>query len=428
MKNTALLIFFFSFLSLQAQKDSTIYKWLKTIPNIEIETVNNNGKKSAYVIMFPQLIDHNNPAAGTFKQRVFLWHTDFNLPVVMTTEGYAATYAEAANHKEELCTLFSANQLIVEHRYFGKSIPSPVDWKYLNLAQATADYHAIRAFFGQKYVGKWISTGISKGGQTCLAYRSFYPNDVDITVAYVAPINFELEDSRIYTFLDTVGTDECSKQVRKFQIALLKNRKKILPMYQQALTLMGMKMERISAEDAFCYEVLEFPFSFWQWGSDCDKIPDKKAAPQDLLMFLLRTVSPHYYTKEGIESLEAFFYQAYTELGYYEYDEKPFKKWLPAKDFTNRAFAPQNVEMQYNPTVMRKVSSDLLQNKNKTICIYGQFDPWGSTALNIQNEQDMVKMVQEGGSHATRIGTLPNYQQKVVLDSLEKWLGVKVNR
>lgn len=428
MKKILFLILVSSFLSLQAQKDSTIYKWLQTIPDIEIEFVNNSGQKSAYVIMFPQLIDHENPAAGTFKQRIFLWHNDFKLPVVMTTEGYAATYAEAANHKEELCALFSANQIVVEHRYFGKSIPSPVNWKYLNLAQATADYHAIREFLGQKYIGKWISTGISKGGQTCLAYRSFYPNDVDITVAYVAPINFELEDKRIYNFLDTVGTDECTKKVRKFQIALLKNRKKIMPMYEQALTLMGMKMERISMEDAFCYEVLEFPFSFWQWGGNCDRIPDKKARPEDLLMFLLRAVSPHYYTKEGIESLEAFYYQAYTELGYYEYDEKPFRKWLPAKDFTNRAFAPQNTEMKYDSTVMRKISNNLLQNHAKTICIYGQFDPWGSTALNIQNEQDMIKMVQQEGSHATRIGTLSNSQQKIVYDALEKWLGVKVNR
>lgn len=35
------------------------------------------------------------------------------------------------------------------------------------------DLHAVRNAFKSIYPGKWIATGISKGGQTTLLYRTF---------------------------------------------------------------------------------------------------------------------------------------------------------------------------------------------------------------------------------------------------------------
>ena len=71
------------------------------------------------------------------------------------------------------------------------------------------------------YRGKWVSTGISKGGATTIYYRYFYPDDVDVSVPYVAPVNRELEDQRLYSFLETIGSDECREKIRSFQIRVL---------------------------------------------------------------------------------------------------------------------------------------------------------------------------------------------------------------
>ena len=102
----------------------------------------------------------------------------------------------------------------MEHRYFGESMPDSLNYNYLNLKQATADLHHIRQLFGQIYTGKWVSTGVSKGGATTIFYRYFYPEDVDASVPYVAPVNREQEDQRLYRFLDTIGTDQCREKIR----------------------------------------------------------------------------------------------------------------------------------------------------------------------------------------------------------------------
>ena len=46
--------------------------------------------------------------------------------------------------------------------------------------------------------------GISKGGQTTIFHRYFYPADVDISVPYVAPLNLEYVDPRLDKFLNRV--------------------------------------------------------------------------------------------------------------------------------------------------------------------------------------------------------------------------------
>lgn len=47
--------------------------------------------------------------------------------------------------------------------------------------------------------------GISKGGQTTVYHRYFYPEDVEISVPYVAPLNLEKIDPRLEKFLSKLG-------------------------------------------------------------------------------------------------------------------------------------------------------------------------------------------------------------------------------
>ena len=47
------------------------------------------------------------------------------------------------NSNDLLTNLLDANQIMVEHRYFGKSVPDSLDWNYLNIKQSAADHHRI---------------------------------------------------------------------------------------------------------------------------------------------------------------------------------------------------------------------------------------------------------------------------------------------
>jgi hypothetical protein len=57
----------------------------------------------------------------------------------LVTEGYGAY----GNRAGELTRLLGANQIIVEHRFFGKSVPSPVNWADLTVRQSADDLHAV---------------------------------------------------------------------------------------------------------------------------------------------------------------------------------------------------------------------------------------------------------------------------------------------
>ncbi len=132
-----------------------------------------------YDLLIKQPIDHQHPEKGFFYQRVQLTHKGFNKPTVMETEGYWLWNGGTGN---EIESILNANNLDVEYRYYGKSLPDSIDWQYLTLEQATADLHHINELFKIIYTNKFISTGISKGGETTIYYKYFYPDDVALSV------------------------------------------------------------------------------------------------------------------------------------------------------------------------------------------------------------------------------------------------------
>jgi hypothetical protein len=208
------LIFCALFLSIFVQFALTQPNELETelflLPDITFKPIETPpGYTAAYELMIRQPVDHNDPQKGYFYQKAYLSHKDFDRPTVIVTEGYECD----RNAIYEPTNLLKANQIEVEHRFFGKSCPASMDYQYLTLKQATADLHHINELLRQLYQNKWISTGISKGGQTTIYYRYFYPMDVDVSIPYVAPFNLDREDKRIYAFLDTIGTDECHKKI-----------------------------------------------------------------------------------------------------------------------------------------------------------------------------------------------------------------------
>ena len=176
-------------LSLSATAQTALQDKLKAIANItEIKPLESAEFAEKYVTYFTQPLDHDRPELGNFRQRVIVSHVGFDRPTVIVTEGYGAGYALYPKYREELSRMFNTNMIFVEYRYFLESTPEPRDWQYLTAESSADDLHAVREAFKSIYPGKWIATGISKGGQTAMLYRTFYPNDVDITVPYVGPL------------------------------------------------------------------------------------------------------------------------------------------------------------------------------------------------------------------------------------------------
>ena len=145
----------------------------------------------SYTFSFEQPIDHNNPELGTYLQACRLRYKGAEKNVVVLTHGYNMEYYDT-----DLATQLDANQLNIEHRYFGQSLPEPfdnVDMTYLNSNQQARDIHNIVSTL-KKYLfktGKWASTGTSKDGITTAlqAYWSDYYKwtDFNVYVPFCAP-------------------------------------------------------------------------------------------------------------------------------------------------------------------------------------------------------------------------------------------------
>jgi len=325
--------------------------------------------------------------------------------------------------------LNTANQIEIEHRYFGESVPDSINYKYLNLEQTTADLHHINQLFRQIYDGKWISTGISKGGVTTIFYKYFYPDDINVSVPYVAPINTTFEEQRIYQFLDTMGSDECRKNILSFQKRLLKKQDKIMPMLHMYSKGAQLEFTYLSMEQAFEYAVLEFPFSLWQWGHPCEEIPEPTIPLVEQVEYFIDVSGVDFFSDAEIEQYGPHYYQSATEMGYYGYETDDFKGLLKAIPTPNphATFMPEKMSVTFNGALLEEVNNWLPENGNQIIYIYGAMDTWSASAVPYSDKVDAVWFVMKGKHHGSaRIRNMNPGEKQKLIATLERWLDLTI--
>ncbi len=432
MKRIQALLLLVLLSSFALAQPSTLLQFLEKQPQVksieELET--NDFFTEKYKIMVEQPLDHKHPKKGTFLQRVIISNKSVDQPVVFITEGYNGGYAERQRYINELSPILEANQICMDHRYFGESMPDPLNWDYLTVRNAAADHHEVIQMMRKYYEGKWITTGISKGGQTVVYHRWLYPNDVDVSIPYVAPLNFGVEDGRHEPFIaNTTGTPEGRKKVRDFQLYGLKNRTEFVPMLQDFCKEKNFH-PRLDPEELLDYVVLEYSYGFWQYGTPVDAIPALDAGNEVIFKHLVRVSTPMYLSDEGIEIFLSFYVQAARELGYYGYDTEPFKDYLhikSAEGWLKKIYIPKDIKAKYNPKTAREVKKFIDTTDARILFIYGEWDPWSASAFEVPKKDNFLKIVKPEGSHNARIGNLPDDQKALVKAKLEEWLEMPVN-
>ncbi len=414
----------------QALNAEEVEEALFDMPDVRFEKsdIEYSNLEGSWNLMIRQPLDHQHPEKGSFYQRVYLSHRDASLPVVMVTEGYD----RGRNYQSELTKAMGANQIVVEHRFYGESVPDSMDYEYLNIRQATGDLHRIREMFGALYQAPWVATGISKGGQTTLYYRYFFPKDVAASVPYVAPINLSLEDARIYEFLDDVGNAKCRRRIEAIQQRILDDYDASLLRLKWHAKGAGFRFDYLSVEEAFEYAILEYPFSFWQWGADCDEIPDADAPLDSILDHFLDVSGLGFFSDDGMLDYASHYYQCAAEFGYYGYKVEPFKEKLRALGTTGNPsaiFAPNHMSVEYDGGELAKAVYDWIDSEgNKIIYINGALDTWSATAMPPNDDLDALYFFLEDQSHGTaRILYMSDSQKKDTRDALERWLGLELS-
>lgn len=418
-----------------------ILEKLQQIPQIsDIQKMEVGSFQEYYQFWFEQPVDHTDPSKGTFRQKVLLGHQQMDAPVIVELEGYQIFSMQAG----ELTELLKGNQLTIEHRFFDQSIPQgDIPWEYLTIKQAADDQHAIiQAIRKNIYpVSKWISTGISKGGQTTIFHRYFYPADVDVSVPYVAPLNLAYVDPRLEKFLDKLGTTKgglesifgggsaqqnCHYAVRDFQLLCFQNFDRLLPQLEQLAQKQGYTFETVgSAKRALQLMLLEYPFAFWQWGNSCEEIPDEEGNDwTEIFEYLVKISTPEFFEDKYIVRMRPFFYAALTETGMYDYKIKPFKKFLEdEKDIDFSFTLPEGiVRKPFNGAQMAAINKWLQTDAEKILFVYGGSDPWYATGVDLKKNWKCRKYVRGDMSHTCRIKDFDPVSREDLIDTLKEWL------
>lgn len=375
-----------------------------------------------YDLVFAQPIDHDNPAAGTFPQRVMLLHANPDKPVVLSTSGYGLS---SMSRLTEISTLFGANQVTYEHRFFTPSRPDPADWTKLDIHQAANDAHRIAEALHWLYPGKWLNTGASKGGMTSVYQRRFHPCDLDATVAYVAPTSLGIDQSYV-TFLEQVGgapRAQCRADLLAFQHLLLDRRAQIVPLVQGQYT-------QIPVAKAYEMAVIEVNFAFWQYttpddaDAGCAAIPGAGATDAELLAFL--QIHSPVSSLAGDTSLAYFrpyYHQAAAQLGAPAPYESPFagKLLYPGEDVP-ATFLPAGEVPVFDAAAMPDVNDWVATEAERVMWIYGELDPWSARPFAPDLARDNLVLTVPGGHHGARISQLPQTERDQAVAALARWL------
>lgn len=399
---------------------------LRDVPGVTVEMAPTQEDGVSYFILhFTQPVDHDDPSQGTFQQEVSLLHrsTLASVPMIVQTSGYA-DYNRG--HLVELTTLLAANQVSIEHRYFGESQPVPTDWTKLTIRQMAADEHAIITALHTIYQGAFLTTGSSKGGMTAVYHRRFYPDDVNGTVAYVAPISFGAPDTRYDSFLDTVGPDVCRQAVRDVATEMLARRRDAMLARAQQQT--SHTYTRVAIGPAVEAAIFSLEWMFWQYSGihACDTVPAVTASDDELFAFLDK-ISPVWdCDDQQLASVAPYFYQSYAQLGFPDNGAlylAPYRRYSDA-DYENELPTP---EPAYDANAMRDIDDFVEHHGEHLLFIYGEWDPWTGGKFPLGNAADTELLIEPQGTHGARIASLEASDRAVALAMLEAWTGVVPN-
>jgi hypothetical protein len=383
-----------------------------------------------FTLQFDQPVDHAHPEGQRFRQRVTLLHRSESRPVVLYSTGYNIP---GVSFQTEPTYLLQANQLTVEHRYFWPSVPETLEWEHLTIRQAAADHHRIIQSLKGLYGAKWLSSGASKGGMTSVYHRYFYPDDVDVTLPYVAPSSKGPADVHYIDFVAQAGEDPtCNERLRTFQRAALQRRDELLPLVDSTYAPQGITFHALGKERAFEFAVVESPFYFWQYSdaSHCATIPAPDAPAGELFAFLAYHADIGFnFGDPGLDFFAAYYYQAATELGAPRYDERHLHGLLrfPRED-RPASYPPLGVEKHFDHSAMPQVERWVRTEGERLLFMYGGNDPWSTNAFEVRERNDSFRFFVPGGNHSVFIYMLPVAEQRLALDKLEQWMGVRVIR
>ncbi|MEU5958704.1 S28 family serine protease [Streptomyces sp. NPDC047525] len=404
---------------------------LESIPGMTVTGVDDVRGHPRYSLTYAQPVDHRDPGAGTFTQRLTLWHKATDKPTVLFTPGYDL-YSEVT----PLTDILDANQVSLEHRYFEGSRPTgPAgdDWSKLTVQQEAADEHRLTQALRGVEKGKWIGVGASKGGMAATYHERYYPGDLDGVVAVVAPNDADNKDDRAYErFFRTVGTRECRDALNAVQREMLVRREALLPKFEAEAQREGATFEENlgTADRAYERGVLEQVWGFWQSGGidKCPTVPDADKATDDELYSWSRKNGMGMFEDEvlGTHGGGPHDRQAATQLGWAElkFDHLDGLLRYPGLRHPDSSLPAAMRGGTYDGRTVADVDRWVRTKGERMLFIYAENDPWSAEKFT-PGKHDSYRYVAPGAHHGNAIEKLPPAELAEAVAHVKRWADVK---
>lgn len=232
---------------------------------------------------FTQYIDHMNPKLGTFEQ-FYYWSAKYwggpGSPVVFMTPGESAaagyeSFLETSTITGHFAEVLSAAVVVMEHRYWGQSIPVPdlstENMKYLTVNQSLADFeHFARTAklpFDDKGTSNaanapWVMSGGSYAGTLAFNMAAVKPGTFWAYTSSSGPAEAIYDFYGYYDPIREHMPKNCSTDLEKV-IAHIDSVLINGTTGQQQKLLSDFGAETMAHLDDFA-EVLTYPIALWQ--------------------------------------------------------------------------------------------------------------------------------------------------------------------
>lgn len=420
--------------SAPAQPD--ILDQLRAAPGISSVTEATSSIPQArfFTLSFTQPVDHRAIGGPVFQERLTLLYRSPTAPTTFVVTGYGINLGQG---EAEATTLLQSNQIVLEHRYFAGSAPAgTLDWSKLDIYQMAADQHAVTQALRPILSGKWLGTGASKGGMTSIYHQRFFPQDVDATLAYVAPNSQGLADPRSIAFIDARAGGAYAPAIHAWQQAIFDHRAEVLPLFQAEAAQEGVTLDDLGADKALEFAVLEAPFTLWQYGdaSVAAQVPPATATPAQLFAFLDLAYggsAVDSWSDPTLAYFAPYYYQCGVQLGYPAVEDAELSGLNYRGQDLPQAYPPAGVtESSDAGAAMQDVQAWVSSSAQHIIFIYGENDPWSSEAFDLPaaaQARGNRLYIAPGGNHGSHLASLSDADRSEAYALLSTWLGASVH-
>ena len=390
---------------------------------------------------------HRRWSTATFEQKVRIIHRSWDAPVALRTRGYEL-YADSTPYRYypiEPTRMLEGNLIDVEHRYYGDSIPGaaagrPYDYSGLTVLQSAIDLlKVVRTLRGRgRYTGRWVSFGYSKGGMTATFFRRYFPRAVDATVAYVAPLNTDLPDTRGLDYYAGLGSEECRATLLAFQRGVLQRRDEAAGYLAELVASTNdsaAHYKRGGVSEALEYMVSEYDFFFWQYGGEayCGGVPDAANTSTPIATVMehldLHVGLTTYFARSLAQGTDTYYQQVLSELGNSAALLEPLEDLLQYNPNDVSVYGPHDTETPcYSSRTMRGVEHWAKYRATKVMYVYGGGDPWSAVMYPLPYNavrNDVHRFVAADSNHGADISELADSEgRQEATNTVRRWAGL----